>query len=406
MCPSVLILPDTARRANGVTRYPWNTREGGKKWHGLPVKSVESLRGSATRREIPDSLMQGLYLVVQPGTSHKSWAVRCRRNGRPAKITVGPYPRIGLVEARDSAARILRNVAEGRDPTPRAAGTVEDAVEQFLRTYAQPRYRPSTLRDCERAMASAVTTWRGRQLESITKGDVRSLLADIAAPSASNQTYKLLRRFFSWCVEADILTSSPFAGLKKLHKEKSRERVLTDDELRRVWLAADQIGYPFGVFVKLSILTGQRRSEIAGMRRNELRDGDWTLPGARTKNGRVHLVPLSRQAAELIDQQPPISEQYVFSSFGDKPISGFHNAKATMDRISDATDWTVHDLRRTAASGMAKLGVSLVVIEKVLNHVSGSLAGIVGVYQRHEFAEEKRAALQQWADHVEQLVRQ
>ena len=370
----------------------------------LTVKSVESVQGSATRREIPDSLMRGLYLVVQPGSGSKSWAVRCRRNGRPAKITVGPYPRIGLVEARESAARILRNVAEGRDPTPRAAGTVEDAVEQFLRTYARPRYRPSTLRDCERAMAIAVTTWRGRRLESITKGDVRSLLADIAAPAASNQTYKLLRRFFSWCAEADILTNSPFAGLKKLHKDKSRERVLTDDELRRVWLAAGQIGYPFGVFVKLAILTGQRRSEIAGMRRDELRDGNWTLPGTRTKNGRVHVVPLSRQAAQLIEQQPRISDHYVFS-FGDKAISGFHNAKATLDKVAGISGWTVHDLRRTTASGMAGLGVSLVVIEKILNHVSGSLAGIVGVYQRHEFAEEKRAALQQWADHVEQLVK-
>jgi integrase len=370
----------------------------------LTVKGVESAQGSATRREIPDSLMQGLYLVVQPRSGHKSWAVRCRRNGRPAKITIGPYPRIGLVEARESAARILRNVAEGRDPTPRAAGTVEDVVEQFLKTYARPRHRPSTLRDCERAMGVALTAWRGRRLETITKGDVRSLLADIVAPSASNQTYKHLRRFFSWSVEADILTSSPFAGLKKLHREKSRERVLADNELRRVWLAADQIGYPFGVFVKLAILTGQRRSEIAGMQRDELRDGDWTLPGERTKNHRVHVVPLSRQALELIEQQPCISDRFVFSVLGDKPISGFHNAKATLDRIAGVTEWAVHDLRRTAASGMARLGVSLVVIEKVLNHVSGSLAGIVGVYQRHEFAEEKRAALQLWADYVVSLA--
>ena len=371
----------------------------------LTVKSVEAAQGAATRREIPDSLMQGLYLIVQPGSGHKSWAVRCRRHGRPAKITIGPYPRVGLVEARESAARILRNVAEGRDPTPRAAGTVENVVEQFLRTYARPRYRPSTLRDCERAIGVALTAWRGRRLETITKGDVRSLLADIAAPSASNSTYKHLRRFFSWSVEADILVSTPFAGLKKLHKEKSRERVLTDDELRRVWLAADKIGYPFGVFVQLAILTGQRRSEIAGMQRGELRDGNWILPGERTKNGRVHVIPLSRQALELIDQQPCISEEYVFSARSDKPISGFHNAKTTLDRFSGVIDWTVHDLRRTCASGMAKIGVSLVVIEKVLNHVSGSLAGIVGVYQRHEFADEKRVALQQWADHVERLVR-
>ncbi len=121
----------------------------------LTVKSVESAQGSVTRREIPDSLMQGLYLVVQPGTGHKSWAVRCRRNGRPAKITIGPYPRIGLVEARESAARILRNVAEGRDPTPRAAGTVEDAIEQFC---GHTHGRDTGPRHC--ATASAPWVWR------------------------------------------------------------------------------------------------------------------------------------------------------------------------------------------------------------------------------------------------------
>jgi integrase len=137
---------------------------------------------------------------------------------------------------------------------------------------------------------------------------------------------------------------------------------------------------------------------------SEIDGGTWTLSKERTKNGRQHEVPLSRQALYLLKGTPRISDRFVFS-YDAKPFNGFSKSKARLDAACGVDGWTIHDLRRTAASGMAKLGVSLVVIEKVLNHVSGSLAGIVGVYQRHEFAEQKCAALQQWADHVEQLVK-
>jgi integrase len=137
----------------------------------------------------------------------------------------------------------------------------------------------------------------------------------------------------------------------------------------------------------------------------DLGTGAWSLPRERVKNDRRHEVPLSRQAVAILKAVPKIGDKYVFTLNGTAPYNGF-KAKERLDEAVGIAPWTVHDLRRTAASGMAKLGVSLVVIEKILNHVSGSLAGIVGVYQRHEFAEEKRAALQQWADHVERLVRQ
>ena len=179
---------------------------------------------------------------------------------------------------------------------------------------------------------------------------------------------------------------------------------MTDDELRLVWQAADKIGFPFGPIVQLLILTGQRRGEVTGMQWGELQAGLWTLPRERVKNDRRHDVPLSRQAAAIIERLPRISDRYVFSLNGNKPFNGF-KAKERLDKLASIAPWTLHDLRRTAASGMARLGVSLVVIEKVLNHVCGSLAGVVGVYQRHEFADEKRAALQLWADHVERLVR-
>jgi integrase len=370
----------------------------------LTVKGIEAIEAGEKRREVPDSLMQGLYLIVQPSTGNKAWAVRCRQNGRPRKFTIGRYPVYGLAEAREAAARILRSVSEGRDPLRSNAGTVDDTASRFLERYGRRRYRPSTLRDCTRTLDRAVAAWRGRKLDSITKADVRDLLDSITAPAASNQALKFLKRLFSWAVSEDLLKASPLVGFGKPHLEQSRERILADDELREVWQAADAAGYAFGDFVKMAILTGQRPGEVSGMRRDELHGDTWILPSERVKNKKSHSVPLSRQAMGIIEAAHQISEEYVFS-YGTKPLRGFHHAKHALDQASGVNGWTLHDLRRTCASGLARLGVSIAVIEQILNHRGGSLAGVAGVYIRHQFEKEKRAALQQWADHVEQLVK-
>lgn len=367
----------------------------------LTVKDVEAKRASSERREIADDYMRGLYLVVQP-TGTKSWAVRYRLGGKSAKHTIGPYPAFGLQQARDAAAKVLRAVAEGRDPRQKQAGTVAQAVEQFLARHGK-HYRPKPLYEASRRLQLyVVDSWGARKLDSITRADVRAMLAGIEAPIAANRLHSIVRKFFNWAVENDLIASSPVAGLKKPNPETSRDRVLTDDELKAVWRAADKEGYPFGTILQLLILTGQRRGEVACMMWSELdlKSELWTLPRDRVKNKRQHEVPLSHQAVAIINQAPRIGDCYVFTLSGRIPYGGF-KAKLPVE----IAPWTVHDLRRTAASGMARLGISLVVIEKILNHVSGSLAGIVGVYQRHEFAEEKRAALQKWADHVEQVVR-
>jgi integrase len=191
--------------------------------------------------------------------------------------------------------------------------------------------------------------------------------------------------------------------------ETARDRVLTDEELRQVWQVAGTMGGPFGAMVRLLILTGQRRGEIARLMWSEidLEKQLICLPRERVKNNRAHDVPLDAQAASLIQAMPRINDRFVFALNSEGPINGFSKNKAQLDALlpAEMPPWTLHDIRRTVASGMARLGVSLVVIEKILNHVSGSLAGVVGIYQRHEFADEKRAALQQWADHVDRLVR-
>jgi integrase len=366
----------------------------------LTAKGIEAAAPAAKRREIPDALLPGLYLIVQPSGA-KSWAVRYRLHGRSHKHTIGRHPVFDLKAARDAGTKALRAVAEGRAPGAQRADTVDAAVAQFMDRHARRHYRPRPLKETERLLNRHVLArWRGRKLDSITRGDVRALLDSVSAPIMANRLHNLVSKLFNWAVAADLLITSPVAGIKKPFAERSRDRVLTDAELRTVWLAAEGLGYPFGPLIQLLVLTGQRRGEVAGMRWDEIAGDIWILPKERTKNGKLHTVPLSSQAVAIINRAPRFCE-FVFSASGESPVSGFSKPK----RLVGVTGWRLHDLRRTAASGMARLGVGLPVIERALNHVSGSFAGIVGVYQRHEFAEEKRAALQQWADHVERLVR-
>jgi integrase len=367
----------------------------------LTVKSIEAAAPASERREIADELLPGLYLIVQP-TGAKTWAVRYRLHGRSHKHTIGRYPIFDLKAAREAGTKALRAVAEGRQPGALRADTVDAAVAQFVERHAKRHYRPRPLQETERLLNRHVLArWRGRRLDSIARGDVRALIDSVSAPIMANRLHNLVSKLFNWAVSADLLTSSPVSGIKKPFAEKSRDRVLTDDELRRVWLAAESIGYPFGSLIQVLALTGQRRGEVAGMRWDEITGDLWILPKERTKNGKLHTVPLSSQAAAIISRAPYLCE-FVFSAYGRAPVSGFARPKQLIDGV---TGWRLHDLRRTAASGMARLGVNLPVIERALNHVSGSFAGIVGVYQRHEFAQEKREALEKWADHVERLVR-
>jgi len=183
--------------------------------------------------------------------------------------------------------------------------------------------------------------------------------------------------------------------------------VLDDKELRKVWLAADGLGHPYAGIVKLLILTGQRRQEIAGLRWSEIDLDEQRvihLPPARTKNGVAHDVPLSARAQGVIADLPRIVDADLVFTVKRRPVNGFSKAKERLDAASGVADWTLHDLRRTVASGLQRLGVRLEVTEAVLNHKSGSTAGIVGVYQRHDYADEKRTALEAWASYVTDLV--
>lgn len=425
----------------------------------LTAKSVETAKPDPKGRvEIPDAGLPGLYLVVQPSGA-KSWAYRYRIEGKPKKLTVGPVllkreagevegdiafgSPMTLSEARRAARRAIQLVAEGIDPSgakktakekqkveaERQRNTVEFLASEFIQRYAKPNNR--SWAEKERQFKSEINpVWGHRDIASISKRDVIELLdaiIDRGSSVTANRVLATLKTYFGWLVERDVLMSSPAVGIAKPTAEKSRDRILTDDELRRVWLVAGGFEYPFGDFWRLLLLTGQRRNEVAGMFRNELtlnaEHPEWTIPGARTKNGKAHVVALAPAAVSILSGLPEIGEKgYVFTTTGETPISGFSRSKdrfdaaileaAKKEAIDADTDpddvmiepWTLHDLRRTMASGMARIGISLPVIERCLNHVSGSFAGIVGVYQRHEFRDETRAAFIAWADFVQDLV--
>jgi integrase len=385
----------------------------------LTVKNVEAMRPGAERREIPDAHMPGLYLVMQPSGA-RSWAVRYRHHGQSRKHTLGSYPAVDLKAARALAGKALRAVAEGRDPgrekiEARAAkvDSIDHIIAEFLERHVRHSNRPRTAQETERLFRLHVLPrWHGRMIHSLNRRDVIDVIdrvVDAGAPIAANRTLTVVKTLFNWCIARDIITVSPAQGVKPPTVERARDRVLDDSELELVWQVAGKVGYPFGPLVQVLILTGQRRDEVAKMRWAEvdLEKRLWALPRERVKNDRPHEVPLSAAAISVLKAAPRlIGSPFVFTINGTSPSSGYGKNKKRLDALLPASmpHWTLHDLRRSVASGLARLGVNLPVIEKVLNHSSGSFAGIVAVYQRHDFADEKRQALEAWGRHVEGLT--
>jgi integrase len=369
---------------------------------------------------------RGLYLVIQP-TGAKSWAYRYRIGGKSRKLTLGVFPTIDVAKARSLCSAAALKTKAGGDPaaehrsTLSADGSFERVARQFIERYAKPKNR--TWEQTARWLGlapdgdglvptgkGALAKWGGRKIDTIRQTDVIHLLdgiVDQGNPISANRTLAALRKMFNWAEGRYGLSGNPCSKVERPGEETARDRVLSDDELAAVWKAANEQGGYFGAAIKLLILTGQRRNEVAGMEWKEL---DllaklWKLPRGRVKNDNEHEVPLSVPALLVIESVPRIAgRNLVFTTTGTTPIRGFSKVKEDIDAASGVTNWTLHDLRRTVASGMARLGVQLPVIEKILNHVSGTFRGVVGVYQRHSFADEKRAALDLWGAHVARLV--
>jgi Site-specific recombinase XerD len=321
---------------------------------------------------------------------------------------------VTLHQARTAAQKVFAAKLEGRDPAGEkreakrrvVADRVEDLLEIFIsQRLSQNRSGGEIARLLRREVGKA---WTGKSINEISKRDVVEVISAIeqrGAPIAANKTLKSLKTFLRWCVGRAVLDQSPAEGVPLPAKEVARDRVLNDQELVQVILAAREMGGPYGGIVELLSLTGQRREEVARMRWDELDLAQrfWTLPKSRTKNAKEHVVHLSEQAMAVLkgaDKRGP----FVFSVLGTKPFQEFSGGKRRLDQLSGVTAWRLHDLRRTCVSGIARLGIAPHVADKILNHQAGTISGVAAVYQRHEFLSERRKALELWGAHVDAIL--
>ena len=365
----------------------------------------------------------------------RSYIVQYRMGGRghPSQtITIGRHGSPWTAEkARDHAADLLELVRKGTDPKAakvqrrelEVASRLErdkfafnNYADEFIQRHARANRLRSTP-DIEAVFRRDLRPRFGeRSIRSLTRSEIAKALDEIGdrSGSAANKAHKWLKKMFNFAAERGDVDSSPMDRMRPPYQQTSRDRALNDEEVRIFWRACEAIGYPFGLFAQLLLLTGQRLREVAGMRWGELDEHarEWLIPGARTKNSNGHLLPLNEAAtALLLDiKAMAISDEFIFTTTGRSPVSGFSKAKARIDTAIGAhapqalvEPWTFHDLRRTVATGCQRLGIPIDHTEALLNH-TGRRQGIVAVYQLYEYREEKARAIAAWGEKVKLLT--
>jgi integrase len=460
---------------------------------------------AAGRIELWDTLLPGFGLRVTENDA-RTWFIMYRigfgdsRTQRRYKI--GDAKLMSLGEAREAARKGLGKVERGVDPAAERVqvqgvqappDSFAAVAEAYLQRYVAKNTRASTFRETRRIFdVDLLPVWGSRPLASLIRRDVVAVLDTIAGRGAevqANRVLARLRTFFNWAMDEEYLTTSPIARMKAPTKEKTRDRVLSDEEIRTFWQATGELGWPFGHLFRLLLVAAQRRDEVAGMTWGELDFGRraWTISKGRAKNGLAHDVALSELALELIADLPKVDDHLVFTTNSKQPVSGFSRGKDRLDvilaghlktsavakplraseshgdtkitakehgpfsegdvgriiglrhakrwgyaRITEVTSakqadarvivpfastdpaeayllgpepWILHDLRRTAATCMAGLGIAPHVVDRILNHISGAIRGVAAVYNRYEYLSERAAALEAWGAHIESLIR-
>jgi integrase len=317
-----------------------------------------------------DAGCPGFGIKVTP-KGHKVFIVLYRTGGAGSKLrkyTIGPYGRVTLHQARVAAQKVFAAKLEGRDPAAEKREakrrTVADQVEDVLETFIAQHLSVNRSGDeiARLLRREEGNTWAGKSIHEICKRDVVDVVHAVAqrgAPVAANKTLKSIKTFLRWCVGRAILDQSPAEGVPLPSKEVARDRVLNDNELAQIIVAARSMGGPYGSIMEFLALTGQRREEVAGLQRYELDLAQriWILPKSRTKNAKAHVVHLSEGSIAVL-KRANLTGPYVFSVTGSKPFQEFSRAKHRLDEISGVTGWRLHDLRRTCVSGMARLGIA------------------------------------------------
>jgi integrase len=428
----------------------------------LTERKIEKLETENGRKDrlVFDDAQRGLAVRVT-ASGGKTYLCQYTVHGRKWRVPLGACSAVALAKAREAAAAVMGDVAKGINPAlkRREAAAAERArrarnrltlrvlVNDWNRLHLadrRARYAAEAVRALQYAFAdhlddAAEDLDRAavvRALDALTRRRKRKEGdgADKRVGAAiTGRTAAYGRAAFAWAIKRGVVRENPFAALPIVMSIAKRERVLSDQELAETWRAAGAAAVPYGTIIRLLILTGQRRGEVAGMAWNEIAEdlATWSLPRERTKNGTAHTAFLSEPAREILRALLPDDEKQAKRVLNDRrtagalvlpgaaetPFAGWSKAKRALDKAimcdranagakaAPLVPWSIHDLRRTVATGLQRLGIRLEVTEAVLNHISGSRAGIAGVYQRHDWAVEKRAALDAWATHVQSVVK-
>lgn len=392
---------------------------------GLTDAKLQGLKAPVSGQvEYPDSVVPGLRVRIGVSGT-KSFILRKRVAGKWRNVTLGRYSeRFTLAAARKKARVLLSDTEFKADPVavlpkPRRYQPAGHTVRALWPDYKAAKAHLRKLREVERVFKRHILPEFGdRAADGITRAEITRFIDEIArrAPGMARRILAYFSSFYGWALpRLDRLPGNPCRDAGRPPRPKSRERVLSEREIGLLWHILEREGVPFGPAIQLLLLTGQRRNEVfsADCAEFDLQTGVWTIPAERAKNGVVHLVPLPPPVSAIVKQLARTEGGKLFPARGNSEAgpSGFSRAMARIRAAleeqvgADVPHWTLHDLRRTLATGLQRLGVRLEVTEAVLNHLSGSRAGIVGVYQRHHYFDEKRAALAGWCKEVKRLSR-
>lgn len=356
--------------------------------------------------------VRGLCLRVT-ASGHRSWSVFYRHKGALRRFTLGDLAQFGLADARGEAKDILRRAAKGEDPqaqkkADRLGDTVRELAEAFIERYSK-RHKKSWRKDQLMMERDLLPKIGSKKAAEIKRSDIRSALAaiEIRGPILANRSLEVYRRFFGWCIAEELggIAINPCDGIAKPGKERRRERVLSDDEIKAVWASLAVLKPVTAGIYRMMFLTAARLGEATGMRRAEIVDGNWwVLPAARMKGGREHRVPLTKQALGVLSEMDKVRSggEWVFpSATADGPVIWIYREHAKLLKAAGLSSFTPHDIRRTVASRLGAMGVGRVVIGKILGHADPT---VTAVYDVHSYDPEKRQALEAWARRLDEIV--
>lgn len=381
----------------------------------LTARSVAAIKPPAKGQvDYFDESLPGFGVRVSYG-GVKAWILMYRHGGIKRRLKLGTYPALSLADARSMAKDKLHLAARGSDPAgakaaERRAETVADLAAEYLEHHAKPKKR--SWQHDDRTLANDVLPSIGKmKAREVGKREINGVLRQVMnrSPVMANRTLEIVRKMFTWGVSQDIVETNPCIGIEAPHEEQSRDRVLTEEELRRFWIATGKETTRAGIILRLLLLTAQRKGEVLTMRWDDIEQGTeawWTIRASITKNKLSHRVPVTEQVLRLLHEASGEGGQegYVFPRRDGKGPVTASVLRKPLERILKAAEienlWP-HDLRRSAASFMTGIGIPRLTVSKLLNH---SEVGVTSLYDRHSYDAEKRHALEAWASHLGELV--